>query len=409
MNVKRWTAFLALLLGVLLAAGCYYIPSGAQGPARVSMSLAKGLPVTPSSIALVVSGPGMETIAKVLAAASSGSESLEVPAGPARTFTFLANTPSVTFKAEATVDLAAGETKEIFLSPVLSDTQIVVPDPYLNYRLVQISDMSGSGWYAIQYNAPGLTKAGMTSLTQFLPYDVDFDAQGRIYVANAYDGVVRLDSIYGNNADWFARGAGAPIGALAIAVDRANQLLYYANGSSLSVVVTEPLGTPSTLTGSTSTNITGLAVGPDGSLYLTNYGYGNGGFLIKYDPFSQTVLASYPSALSTDWDPWDVTVQGGYVYTTHVLPFSGVKKVARSDLNLTPIDEYTGSASDPFYGPRRFVAILSWKPTVIDEGYAGSDSNRLATFGDMAGSGWTTYGSTGSSTGQFEFFTAYAC
>ncbi len=192
----------------------------------------------------------------------------------------------------------------------------------------------------------------------------------------------------------------------AIAVDRANQYLYYANGTALSRVVIEPLGSPTALTGTGSTNITGLAVGPDGSLYLTSYGYGSGGSLIKFDPVGQKPITSYTPG--SNWDPYDVSVRGGYVYTTHALS-SGVKKVARSDLNLNFIDEFTGPASDPFYGPRRFVAILSRKLTVIDEGFMGVDSNRLASFSDMAGGDWTTYGSTGSGTDQFNFFNSYIC
>ena len=73
------------------------------------------------------------------------SVTLTVPSGVARTFTLLANTPSVTLKRNVTVDLAPDETKEIGLTPTLSDTQIIVPDYHTN-RLVQISDMHGAGW-----------------------------------------------------------------------------------------------------------------------------------------------------------------------------------------------------------------------------------------------------------------------
>jgi hypothetical protein len=40
-------------------------PSTAQGPARVSMALGKGLTVSLDSVTLIVSGPGMETISNV--------------------------------------------------------------------------------------------------------------------------------------------------------------------------------------------------------------------------------------------------------------------------------------------------------------------------------------------------------
>jgi len=310
MNTKRWTAFLPLLLGVLLAAGCYYMPSGAQGSARASLALTKGLPANISSIALIVSGPGMKTMANEYPVGTS-SVSLEVPAGLARTFTVLASTPSVTLRGEATADLVAGETKEILLSPVTFDSQIIVPDYYLNYRLVQISDMAGTGWIAVQYNTLGL---GMTSLTQFQPYDVDFDSQGRIYVANYSDGVVRLDDINDTAAEWDLKGSVAANPVAAIAIDRTNQILYLAKGPALAKIDVSAFGTtptPTPLIVTPTPNITGLAVGPDGSLYLTSYGGGFGGSLIKYDPVAGTQITSYASG--SDWDPWGVTDQGGYV------------------------------------------------------------------------------------------------
>jgi len=393
MNTKHWIAFLALLCGALLAAGCYYMPSGAQGSARASLALAKGLPANVSSIALIVSGPGMKTMANEYPVGTS-SVSLEVPAGRARTFTLLPSTASVTFKGEATVDLVAGETKEITLSPVLSDTQIIVPD-YLNNRLVQISDMLGTGW---------TVKTGAASA--LYPYDVDFDSQGRIFVADySTTPLYYLDDITTNPVSVSI----ATTYLYALAIDRPANLVYFTNGTLLYRKDLGDPGDPGTqLSIPITGRIMGLAVGPDGSLYLADYGSGFGGFLLKYDPVGQNVLASYPPTVSSYWDPWDVSVQGGYVYSTHVLDL-GVKKVARSGLDLNFIDEFTGPGSDPFYGPRRFVAILSRKLTVIDEGYTGVDSNRLAAFSDMAGSGWTTYGATGSSTGQFNFYSYYSC
>jgi len=239
MKSKQAGGVVAVLLLILGLAGCYYTPSSAIGSARASLVLAKQLPANVASIVLVVSGPGMKTVAGEYAVGTS-SVTLEVPAGVGRTFTLLANTPSVTLKGEATVDLQPGETREVVLNPTLFDSQIIIPD-YRNYRLVQISDMAGTGWKAVQFSNLGL---GMTGNTQFVPYDVDFDAQGRIYIANRYDGIVRLDSIDDTSAEWFFKGAGAPIGTVAVAVDRATNYLYYSIGSLLYRVVlnrSEPL------------------------------------------------------------------------------------------------------------------------------------------------------------------------
>jgi hypothetical protein len=311
--------------------------------------------------------------------------SLEVPAGVARTFTLLANTISVTLRGDATVDLVAGEKKEITLSPVTIDTQIIVPD-YKNNRIVQISDMLGAGWLEKSVGASPIS-----------PYDVDFDSQGRIFVADySTSPLYYLDDIT-------ATPVSVSISATylyALAVDRPANLVYFSDGTSL---FWKDLGNDTDLGAQLSITITGrimgLAVGPDGRLYLASYGSGLGGSLIKYDPVVGKQIASY--APGSDWDPWDVSVQGGYVYTTHVLS-SGVKKVARSDLNLNFIDEYTGPASDPFYGPHRFVAILSKRITFTDEDQSTSD--RLISMDSINGAGLQTYGSFGSGTGNFRFF-----
>jgi hypothetical protein len=386
MNVKRWMSFLPLLPGVLLAAGCYYMPSGTQGSARVSMSLAKGLPTNVSSIALIVSGPGMETIANQYDPATTPPVILEIPAGLARTFTLLPSTPSVTLKGETTVDLVAGETKEVMLSPVAFDSQIIVPD-YQNRRLVQISDMLGTGW---------TVKTGSTFTLS--PYDVDFDSQGRIYVADfSTTPLYYLDDITANPV---SVSIGTVTYLYALAIDRPANIIYFSNGSSL---YKKDLGNAADLGSSLSIthtgSIMGLAADQNGLLYIADYsGSITGGSLIKYDPVGGKPITSYTPG--GDWDPWDVTVQGGFVYTTQK-PISGLYRIVQSDLNLKPIGESTGPAADPFYGPRRFVAILSKRITFIDE-MSGAD--RLVTINNIDGTGFQTYGSTGLGQDQFQFY-----
>jgi hypothetical protein len=388
MNTKRWTAFLPLLLGVLLAAGCYYMPTGSQGSARVSMALTKGLPTNvTSSIALIVSGPGMKTMANEYPK-DARSVSLEVPAGLARTFTVLASTPSVTLRGEATADLVAGETKEIVLNSVAIDSQIIVPD-YQNRRLVQISDMLGTGW----------TEKSVAA-SPIYPYDVDFDSQGRIFVAN-YGSTSPLFWIDDITIDPQTVNINATFTFLyALAIDRPENLIYFSNGSLLykkDLGNAADLGSPLSITPPGS--IMGLAVDQNGMLYIAAYsGSAVGGSLIKYDPVAGKQITSY--APGSGWDPWDVSVQGGYVYTTHK-PISVVYKIAQSDLNLKPIGESTGPAADPFYGPRRFVAILSKRITFTDE-MSGAD--RLVTMNNIDGVGFQTYGSTGTGPGQFLFY-----
>ena len=164
---------LAVVLTAMLIAftGCYLMPGSGNGKAKVSIGV-KGLPPNLASVVLVVTAPGMAPITTT-ASINAGSITVSVPAGPARTFTLLLNSASATLQGSATVDLQAGQTTSINLTPTLGATQIVIPDN-LNNRIVQISDMNGSGWVAKIGDDFGL--AGQ--LLQ--PYAVDFDSTGRI-------------------------------------------------------------------------------------------------------------------------------------------------------------------------------------------------------------------------------------
>jgi hypothetical protein len=54
-----------------------------------------------------------------------------------------------------------------------------------------------------------------------------------------------------------------------------------------------------------------------------------------------------------------------------------------------------------FSNPTRFIAALNERFYLIDDGV----EDRLASFRDMQGNGWMTYGTTGSGQDQFQFFT----
>jgi hypothetical protein len=94
-------------------------------------------------------------------------------------------------------------------------------------------------------------------------------------------------------------------------------------------------------------------------------------------------------------------VNGDFVYVSD----KGALKILQLDKNLNLVDFFSGPKDDPFVGPEQFVAVLNKPITLIDE---SSTVDRLVSFGDMTGAGWTTYGSTGSSrsgaTGVFQFY-----
>ena len=112
------------------------------------------------------------------------------------------------------------------------------------------------------------------------------------------------------------------------------------------------------------------------------------------DPKSPVEVARYKGSLSI---PWDVMVNGDFVYVSD----KGALKILRLDRNLSLVDSFGGPQSDPFVGPEQFVAVLNKPITLIDE---NSSTDRLVTFNDMTGAGWTEYGSTGSGVGFFQFY-----
>jgi hypothetical protein len=377
-------------VAILALAGCYYMPQlgGGAGVARASIAVGKSTLPGIASVALVVSGPGMETIASTYTVGAS-TATLTVPAGPARTFTILASTPSVTFRDEVTVDLSPGETKSITLDPVLAASQIIVPDSR-NYRLVQVGDMKGTGW---------TTLVTTTASSTFAPYEVDFDNAGLVYMANEYSSpaIIQMDDISGANSVALAVTPGY---VYSIAMDRTNNLLYYVTyGALYRIPVGPAAGSEAAIDLSSVVGVgfssTGIAVDSDGMLYMVTTS--PSAAVLKIDPNVPTLLASYsdPSLIS----PWDVLVKGGDVYVSD----NGDPKIVRLDKNLQFVDSFRGPPTDPFHGPERFIARLNAPITVVDE-LNGVPGDRIISFGDMTGAGWTTFGSSGSGQDQFELY-----
>jgi hypothetical protein len=400
----------AVALVTLLAAGCYYMPGQGGGTAKVAIS-AKGIPANLSSVALVVTAPGMAPVTAT-ASTTANSITVSVPAGPARTFTLLLNGPSATLEGVATVDLQAGQSTTVNVTPTLGATQLVFPD-FQNSRLVQISDMNGTGWTQ-------LYAANFSGITAFSPYAVDFDNQGKIYVANdnlgSTYGVIRIDDVNHTTGSALVVVDGVyGSGIKSVAVDRSNNLVYYigtspASGTPILFVksVANILATATQINLSTllTSAPNSMAVDDQGMLYFAIQGIPGTtftpGYVMKYNPTTGTKVATATGFNS----PFAVMVKGPYVYVSDNTDIGGTGKaqIVRLDTNLNPIDSFSGPSTDPFYGPEAFVAVLNKKFTVIDEGPTSSFKDRLASFDDMSGSNWTTLGSFGSGVNAFDFY-----
>jgi len=396
----------AVVIGAvsILFTSCFYMPGVGGANARAGLVLPRYIAANTTSLALIVGGPGMNTIYATYPVGTT-SATLSVPSGAARTFTLLANTPSVTFQGVSTVDLQPGATTEVTLNPTLFATQILVPD-YLNSRLVQISDMTGTGWTTLTNVAAPIS-----------PVAVDIDTQGRVYMANYNSpAIIRMDDISGANSIGLSSLTTiTQTYTRALAMDRTHGLLYYTDSSSLwRIQVTPTLGTEEVINlgsaGVFLSSVKGIAVDSDGFVYIANHYTGPEILKINPNPAaSPSVVASYSDS-STLVYPYDILVSGDNVYVSDVA--ASAPKIVRLSKNLAFVDSFSGPGSDPFLGPERFVAVLNKKITVVDQphdqyGNQLSTNARLVSFGDMTGAGWTPYGSFGTGQSQFEFYNGY--
>jgi hypothetical protein len=401
----RLSLFGVVAAFVMFVAGCYMMPGSGNGVAKVAIN-AKGIPPNLSSVALVVTAPGMATISTT-ASVSAGSITVSVPAGPARTFTLLLNGPSATLEGVATVDLQPGQTTTINVTPTLGATQIVIPD-LQNHRVVQISDMIGTGWTAI--TGSSLSGTVNTAGGLLTPWAIDFDSLGRIYIAsNSTIGLFRIDDI-SHPASPTAVLVDTTIGITSLAVDRTNGLVYYGTaGTNLNQKnVNNVAASPTILSLASETLLIGpasMAADDQGNLYMVLTYPSN--FIVKYNPSlpvgSRIIARSTYAGFTT---PWGVMVKGPYVYVSdNNGNGSGLGKaqIVRFDTNLNFVDSFSGPSTDPFYGPETFVATLNRKFTMIDE--KADFFDRLVSFDDMAGTNWTTFGSNGAGVNQFDFYT----
>ncbi len=369
----------------------------------------ENVPASAQTIALTISGSNMEEISKNLPAAATAV--VTVPSGSSRTFTAQSSTASVTSKGETQTDLLTVDDKTVSVTFELYETKIIIPDA-LNNRIVQIDDMTGAGWTVLDYTDFGLA-AG-----EFLPYDIDFDSKGRIYIANDYGNgagtkqILRINDI--TDTSPVAVIEGLTVGATSIAVDRKNDFIYYGTEQKYpdysKIFRCQYDGTNnSQFTTKETYGFPGIDIGENGTVYVMANDSDFAGFY-KYDMSGNLLKGGNYSYLNF---AWDVVVKPPYVYVLNTNNYE-ILQLDINDISQNPLKKY-GTQDDgtfpdnpgEFYGPKRFVAILNKKLTLTDEvDYATKD--RLVSLDDtLDGSGWEPYGANGSGTGQFSFFVMY--
>jgi hypothetical protein len=366
---------------------------------------AQNAPSNISSLTLNITGDGMTTITKSYTPPIPDTITInEVPSGSSRTFEVLAYTPSATLRGAATRDLASGATVTIPISMGLYETKIVIPD---RARIVQIDDVAEPGTVISR-------DATFFSISSLAPYDVDFDSSGRIYFANndfsVNGGIFRIEDINDNSADILV---GSAITSLcSVKVDRVNNLIYYATSTAL---YRHDLTTATPLTISAGVEIIntirGMAFVNSSTMFIAGLNASAQPRVFNYNPTTQQVVATYSTYLAL---PWDVIFKAPYIYIANLSGAGINSQIIQLNTDFTlPIGfgqnvDISNTTSGNFYGPRRFLATLNRKITIIDDDN-GLNLDKLISIDDISGTNWTTYGNStvAYDSGQFDFY--YYC
>jgi len=425
-EIKTFTGVLLTIITILMVTSCYFNPVQESFPQLMEFSVKDiNFDFTDQS-RVTVTGADFPPVVKYFSKGTDTVE-LEVPEGKDRTVNLHLQGISASLEGEKTVDISAGENKEIFINTALSDTKIIIPDPTSDPvgRLVQIDGMSGSGEKI-------LTGADIGFVSDFYPTDVDFDNQGRIYVAvnTAYEGsgsygngmIIRIDDIEAGEYEETYYNPLAGNAIMAITVDRERDILYFFDQSlyqlfSIDISVEPASAVSYSLDMELGDEVTGISFvsTEEGDyIFLTAYN-----IITKIDvtdpenPAYTTADDVYTNYFDSfgNLDFYDVTARGGYLYISAVSDYSYYdSKIIRMD-----IAGYPPAAEPPSFGvrgekeipdigelyfPHRFVATFKKeKIFVLDGGGSLQGSPEPANllsfnFDGSSVSGWETYSDT---------------
>lgn len=432
----KTTLFTIILLIILSFTGCFL--NSTSGNMVTPVIRAVGMPETDiiDSITLKITGPDMDDI-EVRYSELPDLINIAVPEGSSRRFELtvsLVNSytgPVVSYRGIDTIDITS-EGSVVTLNMGIGSTKIVIPD-YYNSRVIQFDDITAMNEVIFTGIQLGVITGDSGWASNFYPYDIDFDSDGRIYIANnnassGYGRVVRISNINGESSLLYEDRAAS---ITSIAVDRNNHILYYSTSGSLystSIDGTNDIVRMLPLIGAaTISSIQSITVDGEGKLYMVaDVGQVSADYrIIKLDPLidssSELVLIETSSTIpeNSSASPKDLVIKGSRLYLANFHSDSGsegdqVVEFSISDLSLKgSFGTYVGNndSSDfllgHFYGPRRFVTPLNVEMTIIDD---SPDwwQNKIIQIEDITGSGWKTYPNSGSSdeSGQnfFKFF-----
>jgi hypothetical protein len=416
-NFKKISVFLLFIIGMMIFSGCFF---GTPIDKTVTPVIrAIGIPDASAITSMTISATDSEGVVLDETTLSSLPSiptefTLSIPEGTNITFELTINIETAStiasYKGTALADISAGSA-DVIITMGIERTRIVVPD-FQNSRVLQFDDINDTEATVLDSNNPVFNTFLVANMLFFGVYDVDFDNNGRIFIAEngggSGVGVIRVDNILGTNAVLFGSSHG---GIVALAVDRTNSFIYYANNYDIyrsdldgSNEITIALGIGET--------ITGLCVDDDGSfLYFADQGIS----IFQYN------LSNDISTEITDVNinqPGDVLVKGNKLYATNNWGANGylILEFATSDLSLTGnYGNFVGDLgatnieSGNFYGPRMFAAHMNDEITIIDEYYdsgSGNNFDKIIQLNNINGDNWITLPAIdyGDDSGQSLFF-----
>ena len=411
--------FLLIITILIIVSGCFF---GTTVENTVTPTIRTiGLPDASAvgSVTLKVTGPDMDPI-EVNYSTLPSVINIAIPEGNDRTFelsvgltpAFIAASPGIatSYKGTGTADINT-DSAVVTLNMGVASTKLVIPDAY-NNRIVQIDDMSGAGWSIAKWS-----DLGFSNNYDFIPYDVDMDQYGNIYIANnvwgtggiykinsiAFNTILPLEPSYYYDSDGYAD-------VTAVSIDQRNNRVYGITPAGSEVrywsydglpIDGEPFVSP-------SETITGLAIDNDGNVYISGYFYAGDDYLWlgKYSSSGGSALATYSGTLGGE-TARDLTISNGELFVTKS---GGGTKIDKFDLELNFLDSYGTSGSvgteGQFVGPYNFVAVMNKKLTIVD---SAMTSAQLVSFDDISGTNWATFGSfdnSGGGTNVFKFFSS---
>jgi hypothetical protein len=382
----------------------------------VPEAVAQTAPAAFSSISVLVTGPDISPIESNFT--SGNSISLTVPSGNLRQFLVTAHvdpadpSAALSFRGTSVANLPEGVTVSVPVVMVLNETKIVVPD-FRNQRIVIIDNFTTPNWTA-------RTTINWTTMTGTLwPHDVDFDARGRLYIANNVNpgGVIRMDDINGTGLIQTGNLLFGNINnVVTLAVDRINNYVYFATNFALYRSSLDGTSTSSALTLPSIFSgmyIRGIDVDTSGMLYIVVAPLSAGlSYIVKYNPNSESQIGTeYSTNLS---NPWDVQVRGSDIYVANYGQYTAGYQIMQFTFsnNTFTLATHNGNRSTSttgtgyFYGASRFLAIRNDVLIVADsnQGSTPTDFDQLVSFSDMSFANWASFGSFGSLNDQFKLY-----